>query len=142
MTDQCANFRNQYLSHKDLKTGFGISLSQTVDWPHSCPRSPRTGSATGCVGRSGVNPPFDLEKFRNQFWDPYGSNIDSWNSQINPRSDQQPYRVWTWNQSRCDRFWTQKLKLLLFLLKSENCMMAVVKTIFIQFLLQNIGNHK
>ena len=90
LTEQSANFRNQYMSYKELKTGFGISLSQTVDLPRFCPRSPRTGSATGYVGRTGANPPFDLEKFRNQFWASYCSCIHSWNSQINPRSDQQP----------------------------------------------------
>ena len=31
LTEQSANFRNQYMSYKELKTGFGISLSQTVD---------------------------------------------------------------------------------------------------------------
>ena len=67
---------------KKLKTGFGIFLSQTVDWPHFCPSSPRTGLTAGYVGKSGVNQPLDLEKFRNQFWVSYGSNIDSWNSQI------------------------------------------------------------
>ena len=91
LTEQSANFRNQYMSYKELKTGFGISLSQTGDLPHFCPRSPRTGSATGYVGRTGANPPFDLEKFRKQFWASYCSCIHSWNSQINPRLDQEPY---------------------------------------------------
>ena len=31
LTEQSANFRNQYMSYKELKTGFGFSLSQTVD---------------------------------------------------------------------------------------------------------------
>ena len=67
LTEQSANFRNQYMRYEELKTGFGISLSQTADLPRFCPRSPRTGSATGYMGRTGANPLFDLEKFRNQF---------------------------------------------------------------------------
>ena len=37
--DSSANFRNEYMSNKKLKTGFGISLSQTVNLPQFCLRS-------------------------------------------------------------------------------------------------------
>ena len=53
LTDQGETLRNEYLLCKNFKTGFGFFVTRTVFSHQLCPRSPRTGSATGCVGRVG-----------------------------------------------------------------------------------------
>ena len=47
ISDSGETHRNEYLLCKNFKTGFGFFVPRTVFSSQLCPRSPRTGSATG-----------------------------------------------------------------------------------------------
>ena len=90
ISDSGETHRNEYLLCKNFKTGFRFFVTRTVFSHQLCPRSPRTGSASGCVGRVGDKTPFEWQKIRNQFWSSCIINIHSWESRL----DQSRIQSW------------------------------------------------
>ena len=77
-TSDGETFGDECLCHKEPKTGFRILIAKTGKTPQFCPRSPCTGSAPGCVGRSGGFRSFEISKIWRWFHVQYGKGIISW----------------------------------------------------------------